>query len=75
MSDNSLHQKFKELRKNLTELEAEFLAAHAGLSAQASEDTPEAQSEQHAKTLLFYESVLGVITPTNAKLEEVIIEE
>ena len=75
MPDNSLYQRFKEIRQNLNEAEAEFLAAHSNLSTQVANDIPEAEKEQHAKTLLFYESALAVITPTNAKLEEIIIEE
>jgi len=75
MPDNPLYQKFSEIKQKLTEVEAEFLAAHQSLSTENDKDIPEAESEQHAKTLMFYESVLAVITPTNAKLEEIITEE
>ena len=75
MAENPLYQKFNEIKQKLTEVEAEFLAAHQSLSSENYKDIPEAESEQHAKTLLFFESVLAVVTPTNAKLEEIITEE
>jgi len=75
MQDNPLYQKFNEIKQKLNETEAEFLAAHQSLSTENYKDLSEAESEQHAKTLLFYESVLGVISSTNAKLEEIVIEQ
>ena len=75
MPDNPLYQKFDEIKHKLTELEAEFLAAHGSLSTLDDKDIPEAEREKHAKTLLFYESVLAVVSPTNAKLEEIITKE
>ena len=75
MPDNSLYQKFNEIKQNLTKLEAEFLAAHGSLSTLMEKDIPDTEREQYAKTILFYESALSVISPANAKLEEIINEE
>jgi len=75
MPDNQLYQKFNEIKQNLTELEAKFLADHSSLSTLMADDIPDAEREQYAKTILFYESALSVISPANAKLEEIITEE